>query len=309
MSHWNRDQIAPQQGQTVIVTGANSGIGFHTASGLAAAGAHVVMACRDTEKAAAAAEKILDTHPNAAVAIATLDLADLSSVNTFADDFLGHHKQLDLLINNAGVMAFPQRRATADGFEMQFGTNHLGHFALTARLMPALLASPAPRVVSVSSIAHKKGSIHFNDLNWQQEYQSWPAYNQSKLANLMFALELHRRSQLAGSKLISVAAHPGVAKTNIVANGPGSSGLKALILNLFSGIIMQPDWQGALPVLYAATETGLNGGEYIGPDGPMEFRGWPTLVKPAPQALDEVAALQLWDVSESLTGVTFPPLA
>jgi NAD(P)-dependent dehydrogenase (short-subunit alcohol dehydrogenase family) len=309
MPPWTTQQIESQKGRIAIVTGANSGIGLHTASGLAAAGAHVILACRDTNKAANAAEEILAAHPKADVAIATLDLASLASVHNFVDEFKINHKHLDILVNNAGVMAFPQRRATADGFEMQFGTNHLGHFALTGLLIPTLLAAPGPRVVTVSSIAHKKGRIHFNDINWQQVYSPWGAYQQSKLANLMFALELYRRAERSGSKLVSVAAHPGVSRTNIFANGPGSGGLKAMVLNLVGPLIMQSDSQGALPELYAATDTGLNGGEYIGPDGPMEFRGWPTVVKPAPHALDEVAAMQLWDISESLTGVTYPPLA
>jgi len=308
MPHWTAQQIESQNGRTAIVTGANSGIGLHTASGLAAAGAHVVLACRDNAKAATAAEYICSKHPRASVETATLDLASLASIHTFVDQFKSHHQQLDILVNNAGVMAFPQRRATADGFEMQFGTNHLGHFALTGLLVPSLLASPTPRVVTVSSIAHKSGQIHFNDLNWNQEYAPWPAYGQTKLANLMFALELYRRAEQSGSKIISVAAHPGVSMTNIVKNGPGSSGLKAVVLNLLGPLLMQPDWQGALPSLYAATENGLNGGEYIGPDGFLEWRGWPTLVKPTARALDEVAALQLWDISESLTGVTYPSL-
>jgi NAD(P)-dependent dehydrogenase (short-subunit alcohol dehydrogenase family) len=308
MSHWSVQQIESQKGRVAIVTGANSGIGFHTAASLAAAGAHVVLACRDTTKAAAAAEQILAMHPQADIAIATLDLASLASIRNFVDEFKLSHQKLDILVNNAGVMAYAQRRATADGFEMQFGTNHLGHFALTGLLVPTLIAAPAPRVVTVSSVAHKKGTLHFNDLNWQQDYSAWPAYQQSKLANLVFALELYRRAEQSGSKLVSVAAHPGVAMTNIVKNGPGANGLKAMVLKTFGSIIMQPDWQGALPILYAATDNGLNGGEYIGPDGFLEWRGWPTEVKPEPKALDQVSALQLWDISESLTGVTYPPL-
>ncbi len=309
MSHWTTQQIESQKGRTAVVTGANSGIGLHTASGLAGVGAHVILACRDTSKAAAAAEIILAKHPSASVAIATLDLASLASVREFAEQICSNHGQLDILVNNAGVMAYPTRRATADGFEMQFGTNHLGHFALTGLLMPALLAAPSPRVVTVSSIAHKPGRIHFDDINWEHQYAAWPAYQQSKLANLLFALELYRRAEQSGSKLISVAAHPGVSYTNIVKNGPGANGLKATVLGLLGPVIMQPDWQGALPSLFAATDNGLNGGEYIGPDGWLEWRGYPTLVKPEPHALDEVSALQLWDISESLTGVTYPPLA
>jgi NAD(P)-dependent dehydrogenase (short-subunit alcohol dehydrogenase family) len=309
MPHWTIAQAETQKGRTAIVTGANSGIGFTTAAGLAAAGAHVILACRNTSKAAAAAEEILDKQPDASLAIAALDLSSLASIHSFAEHIIATHPTIDILINNAGVMAYPTRRVTADGFEMQFGTNHLGHFALTGLLMPALLAAPEARIVTLSSIAHKRGRLHFDDINWQHSYSGWPAYQQSKLANLMFALELNRRALHAGSKITSVAAHPGVSQTKIFENGPGTKGPKAMVLKFAGPLIMQPDWQGALPTLYAATDQGLRGGEYIGPDGFMEIRGYPTIVKPNAHALDEAAAQQLWFLSEDLTGVTYPPLA
>jgi NAD(P)-dependent dehydrogenase (short-subunit alcohol dehydrogenase family) len=214
---------------------------------------------------------------------------------------------LDLLINNAGVMALPKRELTVDGFERQFGTNHLGHFALTGLLLPQLLAAPAPRVVTVASLAHKGGKIEFDNLQSEKSYKTlgWDAYNASKLANILFAKELDRRAKVAGTALVSVPVHPGVALTNIVANGPGSAGLKGKMLSLLGPVLMQPDTMGALPTLYAATAPGVVGGEYIGPDGFMEMKGYPVVVQPRPQGKDMVVAKKLWEVSEALTGVRY----
>jgi NAD(P)-dependent dehydrogenase (short-subunit alcohol dehydrogenase family) len=216
---------------------------------------------------------------------------------------------LDLLINNAGVMALPKRELTADGFERQFGTNHLGHFALTGLLIPQLLAAPAPRVVTVASLAHRNGKIDFENLQSERNYKPWDAYGESKLANILFARELDRRARAAHSDLISVAVHPGISRTSIIDNGPGQKGLKSVALKVLAPLIMQPDDAGALPTLYAAISREVHGGEYIGPDGFKELKGSPVVVQPRPKALDEAVGERLWTVSEELTGVSYPPLA
>jgi NAD(P)-dependent dehydrogenase (short-subunit alcohol dehydrogenase family) len=213
---------------------------------------------------------------------------------------------LDVLVNNAGVMALPKREQTADGFERQFGTNHLGHFALTGLLMPALLKAQAPRVVTVASLAHRNGKMEWDNLQSEKSYSPWGAYNMSKLANILFARELDRRAREAHSKLMSVAVHPGISKTNIAA--PGTD-FKSRFVKLLGGLLFQNDEMGALPTLYAATAPEAQGGEYIGPDGRGEMGGHPKVVQPRPQALDEQAGRKLWTVSEQLTGVVYPPLA
>jgi NAD(P)-dependent dehydrogenase (short-subunit alcohol dehydrogenase family) len=205
-------------------------------------------------------------------------------------------------------MALPMREVTPDGFERQFGTNHLGHFALTGLLMPQLLASPAPRVVTVASLAHRNGKIEFDNLQSERKYKPWHAYGASKLANILFAKELDRRARAAHSRLMSVAVHPGVSTTNIIENGPGSNGLKAVVLKLVGPMIMQPDAAGALPTLYAATSPDAHGGEYIGPDGFKEMKGSPVVVQPRANGLDTAVGARLWTVSEALTGVTYPAL-
>jgi len=230
-------------------------------------------------------------------------------VRAFAEAYVGTGQALDLLINNAGVMALPKRELTADGFERQFGTNHLGHFALTGLLMPALLKAAAPRVVTVSSLAHRNGKIVFDDLQGEKKYVPWDQYNESKLANLMFALELERRARKSASKLVSIPVHPGISRTNIFANGPGTQDFKAIVMKVLAPVMTQPDDMGALPTLYAATSPQARGGEYIGPDGFQGFKGYPAVEQPRPQALDEAVAKKLWTVSEELTGVVYPPLS
>jgi NAD(P)-dependent dehydrogenase (short-subunit alcohol dehydrogenase family) len=305
MPAWTTADIPDQHGRRVVVTGANSGIGFAAARELARAGADVVLACRDTAKGDAAAARIRETAPDATLTVAALDLADLASVRDFAEREQARGT-LDLLINNAGVMALPHRR-TADGFEMQLGTNHLGHFALTGRLLPSLLRAADPRVVTVASGAHRMGRIDFDDLQGQRRYRKWRAYGQSKLANLLFAFELQRRADAAATSLRSVAAHPGYAATNLQLAGPRMQGSSLaergnLLLNR---VLAQSDEKGALPTLYAATRPDLPGGVYVGPDGPWEMRGNPTLVNATARATDEASARRLWDVSQELTGVSF----
>jgi NAD(P)-dependent dehydrogenase (short-subunit alcohol dehydrogenase family) len=306
---WSAEQIPSQAGKTALVTGANSGIGYQAALELARHGAHVLLGVRDLSKGEAAAQKIHGAVSGASVEVAELDMASLASIRSFAEQFAKTGYALDLLINNAGVMALPKREVTADGFERQFGTNHLGHFALTGLLVPALLKASTPRVVTVSSLAHRNGKIDFANLQSENKYVPWDAYNASKLANLMFALELERRARKAASKLVSIPVHPGISRTNIFQNGPGAGDLKAIVTRIFAPIMTQPDDMGALPTLYAATAPEAKGGEYIGPDGFQAFKGWPTVEKPRPQALDEDVAKQLWEVSEELTGVVYPPLS
>jgi NAD(P)-dependent dehydrogenase (short-subunit alcohol dehydrogenase family) len=305
-SHWTTADLPSQTGKLALITGANSGIGFHAAKQLAAKGCAVILACRDTQKAASARDRILAEYPNAVLEILALDLAGLASVRSAASTFLAAGRSLDLLINNAGVMAFPDRRLTSDGFEMQFGTNHLGHFALTGLLLPALLAAPAARIVTVSSIAHKGGSIRFNDLRWDRDYKPWPAYRQSKLANLLFGFELERRLEHAHARARSILVHPGVSSTNLFAAGPGQGGgLLAKIIPVFITLVSQSEAQGALPTLYGAASPEAQGGHYYGPHGWREMRGYPVEVKAEPQAYDEAAAARLWQISEDLTGVTY----
>ncbi len=307
-SKWTTEQIPSQAGKTALVTGANSGIGYQAALELARHGAHVLLGCRNYAKGQAALERLLREAPGASAELVELDMASLSSIRAFASDFAARGIALDLLINNAGVMALPKRVVTADGFERQFGTNHLGHFALTGLLIPQLLAAPAPRVVTVASLAHRNGKIDFDNLQSERGYKPWDAYGESKLANILFANELNRRAVVAHSKLVSMPVHPGVSRTSIVDNGPGSNGLKAVVLKLLAPVIMQQDAAGALPTLYAATSPEARGGEYIGPDGLMEMKGAPVVVQPRPHALDQAVAQRLWTVSEELTGVMYPPL-
>jgi NAD(P)-dependent dehydrogenase (short-subunit alcohol dehydrogenase family) len=305
---WTAEQIPSQAGRTALVTGANSGIGYQAALELARHGAHVLLGCRNAAKGRAALDRLMREAPGASAEVAELDMASLASIRAFAAAFAARGIVLDLLINNAGVMALPARELTPDGFERQFGTNHLGHFALTGLLMPQLLASPAPRVVTVASLAHRNGKIEFDNLQSERKYKPWDAYGASKLANILFAKELDRRARAAQSRLVSVAVHPGVSTTNIIENGPGSNGLKAVVLKLVGPMIMQPDAAGALPTLYAATSPDAKGGEYIGPDGWMEMKGSPVVVQPRANGLDTAVWARLWTVSEALTGVTYPAL-
>lgn len=305
MSHWTLADLPDQTGSSALVTGANSGLGLIVARELAARGAEVVLACRDPQRGAAALEGVRQAASGPAPQLLALDLADLSSVERAATELRGERDRLDLLVNNAGVMATP-RRASADGFELQFGTNHLGHYALTGRLLPLLLAAPAPRVLTVSSTAHKMGRMRFDDLMGERRYRRWEAYGQSKLANLLFAFELQRRAADAGSELLSVAAHPGYASTNLQHVGPQmrGNGLEDRLMGLANRVVAQSAEQGALPLLYAATEP-VPPGAFVGPDGLQEMRGHPRLVTARPAAYDTTAAARLWDASEQLTGVVF----
>jgi NAD(P)-dependent dehydrogenase (short-subunit alcohol dehydrogenase family) len=310
MTAWTESQMPDLTGRVALVTGANSGLGLETSRALAAKGAHVVLACRGETKALAAIAAIRASLPKADLEFLSLDLSDLASVREAAAAFAARHERLDLLINNAGVMALPQRK-TADGFEMQFGTNHLGHFALTGMLIGVLRRTPHARVVTLSSLAHRNGRLPLDDLNWESGRYSKPgAYARSKLANLLFALELQRRFERAGVDAISVAAHPGYSATNIVYGGSGApSSLWRRLWNLMARVgnwlLAQPASLGALPTLYAATAAEVKGGEYFGPRGPLEFRGAPVRVSPSARARDERLAAELWKRSEEMTGVSF----
>jgi NAD(P)-dependent dehydrogenase (short-subunit alcohol dehydrogenase family) len=304
MAKWTTEDIPPQRGRVALVTGANSGIGYEAALGLARAGATVIAAARDPQRGEDAVARLRAAAPGADVELQRLDLADLASVREAAAEVSERHEALDLLINNAGVMALPHRR-TADGFEMQFGTNHLGHFALTGLLADRLRAAASPRVVTISSGAHRAGKLRWDDLQSEQRYQRWLAYGQSKLANLLFAFELQRRADRAGLPLLSMAAHPGFTHTNLQTAGPLMQGqkLKARLSDVGYRLISQSAARGALPTLYAATVEDLPGGTYVGPDGPLEWAGHPTVVTAKAAAYDEGDARRLWEVSEELTGV------
>lgn len=304
MTDWTIADIPPQGGKLAVVTGATGGLGYQTAIRLAQAGAEAVLTGRNEAKGREAVSKIRNQFPDAKISFDVLDLASLASVADFARRFATAHASLDLLINNAGVMALPTRQTTADGFEMQFGTNYLGHYALTAQLLALLRRAHQPRVVSLSSIAHRTGFIQFSDLQGERFYSPWKAYNQSKLAMLMFALELQRRSDAAGWNLISTASHPGWARTDLFANGPGF-GLISVASQFAAPLFSQSAESGALPTLFAATSPQAEGGGYYGPNGLYELRGPPAPARIMPQARDKAAAAKLWDVSQQLTGVSF----
>ena len=303
---WTAAQMPSQAGKTVLVTGANSGIGYQAALELARHGAHVLLGCRSESKGAAALERLKREAPGAQAELALLDMASLESIRSFASAFNARGTALDVLVNNAGVMALRTREQTRDGFERQMGTNHFGHFALTGLLLPALRRSAAPRVVTVASLAHRNGRIDLANLQSEKQYKPWDAYNTSKLANILFAKDLDRRARSAGMNLLSVAVHPGISRTSIFENGPGGGDLKKKIVSLLAPIMLQDDAMGALPTEFAATMPGLQGGEYIGPDGLGEFKGYPKVVQPRAQALDETTAAALWQASETLTGVAYP---
>ena len=300
---WTAEQMSSQAGRTAVVTGANGGLGRATAQALAAAGAQVVLACRDTAKGEEAAAEIRGRTPGASVIVEPLDLASLDSVRDCAERLLSGCESLDLLINNAGVMAPGERRQTADGFELQIGTNHLGHFALTLLLLPRMEGRKGARVVTVSSIAHKIGKIRFDDLQSERSYGRWRGYCQSKLANLLFARELDQRLRAAGSTVASLAAHPGYAATNLQSAAPPA--IDRAIFVVSNLLLAQSAEKGALPLLYAATKPDLEGGLFIGPDGFEEQRGYPKVVQPVLRGRDPAAAALLWEVSEELTEVAF----
>jgi NAD(P)-dependent dehydrogenase (short-subunit alcohol dehydrogenase family) len=309
MNPFTLADIPSQQGKLAAVTGATGGLGYETALALARAGAEVLVTGRTEEKGRVAIERInrtLGLVPSAQVRFEMLDLASLASIRAFAADMVANGRPLDLLINNAGVMDLPTRRLTEDGFEMQFGTNHLSHFALTGLLLPLLRNASSPRVVNVSSLAHRGGKIDFNNLQAEQKYKSWPAYQQSKLANLLFTFELQRRSDAYGWRLLSNAAHPGFARTDLIPNGPGTSGVKGLMIGLVLSIMSQSAAAGALPTLFAATSPQAEPEGYYGPNGFHELKGAVGPAKIMPQALDQAVARKLWEVSEQLTGVPWP---
>jgi NAD(P)-dependent dehydrogenase (short-subunit alcohol dehydrogenase family) len=295
-------EIPSQLGKTAVVTGATGGLGYETALALARAGTEVILTGRDDQKGRSAIGKISREVIGAKISYERLDLARLASIADFAER-MQSRPSLDLLINNAGVMALPRRQTTADGFEMQFGTNHLGHFALTARLMPLLRRASGPRVVSLSSLAHRTGRIDFSDLQGERVYSPWKAYGQSKLACLMFALELQRCSDAASWNLTSIAAHPGFARTNLFAGGPG--GLVSLATDFAAPFFGHSAADGARPILFAATSPNAKRGAYYGPGGFGELRGAPATALVMPRARDAAAAARLWDASEKLTTTKF----
>ncbi|MGH2980346.1 MAG: oxidoreductase [Solirubrobacterales bacterium] len=291
-----------QSGRTAVVTGANSGLGLVTARELARAGAHVIGTSRDPAKGRQAEAEIRQAVPDAGIEMRRLDLADLASVREFASEVAAARDRLDLLVNNAGVM-MPPRSVTPDGFELQFGTNHLGHFALTGLLLERLGRGRDPRVVTVTSLEHRPGRIDFDDLTSERDYQPRTAYQRSKFANAVFGLELDRRLRAAGSPVKSVLAHPGYSATNLQTSGP-TGPMKAL-LRVGNRLLAQSADRGALPQIHAATATDVQGGELYGPDGFNQLRGNPTRVKPVERATDPELGRRLWQVSEQLTGVTF----
>lgn len=301
---WTESDIPDQTGRVAVVTGANTGIGLTTAQALATHGATVVLAVRDVAKGEAAAARIVAATPGATVSVQQLDLGSLASIRTAAEALRSAHVRIDLLVNNAGVMYTPLSR-TADGFELQFGTNHLGHFALTGLLLDRLRAAPASRVVTVSSVGHRiRAAIHFDDLQWEQSYDRTAAYGQAKLANLLFTYELQRRLAAAGADAIAVAAHPGVAATELGRNSPA---WVRVALRVGAPLLQTPA-MGALPTLRAATDPGVTGGQYYGPGGLGEARGHPVVVASSDQSHDAALQARLWAVSEALTGVHFDGL-
>jgi NAD(P)-dependent dehydrogenase (short-subunit alcohol dehydrogenase family) len=302
MSNWTVADTPDQSGRAAVVTGANSGLGYEITKGLAERGAEVVLACRSTDRGESAKRDLEREVRDADLSVSELDLADLDSVAAFAERFRESHDELDLLVNNAGVMALP-RRETADGFEMQFGVNHLGHFALTGHLLPALEAADEPRVATMSSGVHERGRIDFEDLHGEREYDKWEAYAQSKLANLLFAYELDRRHEA----VTGVGAHPGYAATNLQTAGPEMAGstLRKVGMQVANAVFAQDAATGALPMLYAATMPDVRGGEYYGPAGFLGMRGGPERQRSSGRSYDREAARRLWDVSEDLTGVSY----
>ena len=307
---WTTDDIPSQDGRTAIVTGSNTGLGFEVAAELAGAGAITVLACRSTDKAEHARTEILDRHPEATVEVLQLDLGDLGQIREAGAETTERFPAVDLLVNNAGVMV-PPRSTTADGFELQFGTNHLGHFAYTGLVLPALLAGAPSRVVTVSSLAHQQGRMRWDDLHWERTYDRFRSYAQSKLANLLFAFELQRRLMDAGRNgadgTVSLAAHPGVSATELGRYIPGATlpGVKQVV-RLTMSLATQSAAGGARPVLRAATDPEAAGFEYYGPSGFNEMRGAPVVVQPGPHARDRDDWARLWAISEELTGVTYP---
>jgi NAD(P)-dependent dehydrogenase (short-subunit alcohol dehydrogenase family) len=306
MAKWTLADVPELRGKTALVTGANSGIGFEAVRVLAMRGATVVLACRDPERGRAAVERVMAESPHARVELLALDLASLSSVRKAAAHVVDTHQRLDLLCNNAGVMAIP-RRLTEDGFETQLGVNHFGHFALTGLLLGPLLVGDAARVVTVSSLMHRRGRMRFDDLEGADHYHKWEAYSQSKLANLLFAYELQRRLQGSSSRAISVACHPGYSSTNLQQVGPSLLGsrMRSAFYRLGNATLAQSAQKGAWPTLYAATSPEVKGGDYIGPRGPGELHGAPVKVGSSAASHDWELAQKLWAISVERTGVDY----
>jgi NAD(P)-dependent dehydrogenase (short-subunit alcohol dehydrogenase family) len=303
MTDWSVESIGDLKGKIVIVTGGASGIGLEAAQVLASRGAGLVLAVRNMAKGEKAADRIKALHRAAEVTVMHLDLGDLASVRQFASEFTGRYDRLDILINNAGVMIPPYSK-TKDGFELQFGTNHLGHFALTSHLLPLLMSTPLSRVVTVSSIAARKARLNFKNLDGSHGYNPMTFYRQSKLANLMFAIELQHRLEGAGSGTISLLCHPGISATNLVSRGSGKEAGK--VMKFLMSLFVQSAEKGALPTLYASTHPDLRGGEYIGPDGFGNHKGHPALTDEAGKMFNADLSAKLWEVSELLTGVKYP---
>ncbi|MEU7838997.1 oxidoreductase [Nonomuraea sp. NPDC049129] len=299
---WTSAHIPDQTTRTFVVTGATSGLGLATTQALARKGGHVILAVRDEPKARQAVAKIVAEQPGARLEVRRLDLADLDSVRAFADGLRSDHARLDVLINNAGVMA-PPRTLSAQGHELQFAVNHLGHFALTGLLLDLLADGDDPRVVTVSSTNHRQGRLFFDDLSGERTYAPMRFYNQSKFANAVFGWELHRRLTAAGSPVASMLAHPGYAATNLQTSAP--VGMVKMLYGRILTPLAQPPDRGALPQLYAATAPDASGGQFFGPDGMGELRGAPTRVRLAPAAADAETGRRLWELSEQLTAVRY----
>jgi len=297
VTNWTTTDIPDQTGRTAVITGSNTGLGYETAAALAAKGAHVVLAVRNVDKGNDAAARIGDQTPGASVAVAELDLTSLDSIRAAAEALRSEHDTIDLLVNNAGVMMTP-KATTKDGFELQFGTNHLGHFAFTGLLLDRLLPVAGSRVVTVSSMGHRLGRIDFDDLQSERSYSRTGAYGRSKLANLLFTYELQRR--LIGAQTIAVAAHPGSSSSELSRNVP------KFVQSAFRPLELQDAAMGALPTLRAATDPSTLGGQYYGPGGLVGMRGYPKVVSSNDRSHDANAQTRLWTVSEELTGVTFP---
>ncbi|AOW91878.1 short-chain dehydrogenase [Rhodococcus sp. WMMA185] len=300
---WTAADVPDQSGRVAIITGSNTGLGYETAAVLAAKGAHVVLAVRNLEKGKQAADRIKTASPDASVALQQLDLTSLENIHEAAEELRTNHPRIDLLINNAGVMWTP-KGTTRDGFELQFGTNHLGHFAFTGQLLENMLTIEGSRVVTISSLGHRiRAKIHFDDLQLERNYNRVDAYGQAKLANLMFTYELARRLGEKNAQTIAVAAHPGGSNTELTRNIPG---IVRPPLEFLSGLVAQSAAMGALPTLRAATDPSVRSGQYYGPDGFREMRGHPKLVESSAQSHDADIQRRLWSVSEELTGITYP---
>ncbi|WP_439490282.1 SDR family oxidoreductase [Algoriphagus sp.] len=302
--NWTANYIPQRNGGVAVITGSTEGIGYEDALALSSAGWNVIMMGRNPQKGTESIARIHQINPKAKVSFEKIDLADLSSIKAFASRMTSKGQPINLLINNAGVMTPPKRLETADGFELQFGTNHIGHFALTAQLLPLLRKSPDARVVTVSSVANRAGQINFDDLQSEASYVPSKAYGQAKLANLMFALELQRQSEKRGWGILSMAAHPGVSRTNLLITGAGRWSAAGMA-RTFLPFLFQPSAQGALPTLYAATSPEAKGGLYYGPNKMMETRGFPSIAKIPVQAVDVDVSLKLWEISKKLAKVEF----